>query len=174
MTQTLLKVEQEEYKKLLKENITKNYKKSNLMKLYNINKNAEKITEKLSILGRIEKMQETEAHITTKDYKETFFNKISCRLISPSKYSMGKSSKVILDKINNYIQKETSANKWKGTSSVIEWFVNIKEKERSSFMVFDVDSFYPSITQRLFTNAIQLAKQITEISDYDMSLITNQ
>ena len=40
MTQTLLKVEQEEYKKLLKENITKNYKKSNLMKLYNINKNA--------------------------------------------------------------------------------------------------------------------------------------
>ena len=54
---------------------------------------------------------------------------------------------------------------------VIECFVNIKEKERSSFMVFDIESFYPSITEHLFTNAIQFAKQITEISDHDMSLI---
>ena len=45
------------------------------------------------------------------------------------------------------------------------WFVNIKEKERSS------ESFYTSITERLFTNAIRFSKQITEISDYDMSLI---
>ena len=51
------------------------------------------------------------------------------------------------------------------------YFVNIKEKEISSFMVFDIESFYPSITERLFTNAIQIAKQITKISDYDMSLI---
>ena len=43
---------------------------------------------------------------------------------------------LILDKINNHIQKETSANQWKDfrQSSVIQWFVNIKEKERSSFM----------------------------------------
>ena len=40
----IYEVEQEEYKKLLKENI-KNYKKSNLTKLYNINKSAKKITE---------------------------------------------------------------------------------------------------------------------------------
>ena len=92
-------------------------------------------------------------------------------MINPSKSSFGKISKVILDKINNHIQKETSANQWKDTSSVIEWFVNIKEKERSSFMVFDIESFYPSITECLFTNAIQFAKQITEISDCDMSLI---
>ena len=38
-------------------------------------------------------------------------------------------------------------------------------------MVFDIESFYPSIAERLFTNAIRFAKQITEISDYDMSLI---
>ena len=116
-------------------------------------------------------MQETEAYITIKDHKESFPNKIPCRLINPSKSSVGKISKVILDKINNHIQKETSANQWKDTSSVIEWFLNIKEKERSSFMVFDIESFYPSITERLFNNAIQFAKQITEISDYDMSLI---
>ena len=38
-------------------------------------------------------------------------------------------------------------------------------------MVLDIEIFYPSITERLFTNAIRFAKQITEISDYDMSLI---
>ena len=53
-----------------------------------------------------------------------------------------------------------------------DWMVvNIKEKERSFFMVFDIQSFYPSITERLFINAIQFAKQITKISDYGMSLI---
>ena len=56
-------------------------------------------------------------------------------------------------------------------SLVIEWFVNIKEKERSSFLVFDIESFHPSITERLFNNSIHFAKQITEMSDYDMSLI---
>ena len=170
-SRNIYEVEQGEYKKLLKENITKNYKKSNLTKLHNINKSAKKITEKLPVSDRIEKMQETEAYITIKDHKESFPNKIPCRLINPSKSSVGKISKVIFDKINDHIQKETSVNQQKDTSSVIEWFVNIKEKERSSFMVFDIESFYPSIAELLFTNAIQFAKQITEISDYDMPLI---
>ena len=94
-------------------------------------------------------MQETEAYITIKDHKEIFPNKIPCRLINPSKSCVGKISKVILDKINNRIQKETSADQWKGTSSVIEWFVNIKEKERSSFMVFDIESFYTLQSQKV-------------------------
>ena len=63
-SRNIYKVEQEEYKKLLKENLTKNYKKSNLTKLYNINKRAKKITGKLPISDRIEKMQEAEAYIT--------------------------------------------------------------------------------------------------------------
>ena len=118
-------VEQEEYKKLLKENITKNYKKSNLKKLHNINKSAKKITEKLPISDRIEKMEETKSYITIKKRKESFCNKFPCHLINPSKSSVRKISKVILDKINNHIQKETAAYQWKDTSSVIEWFVNI-------------------------------------------------
>ena len=71
-------------------------------------------------------------YITINDHKESFPGEIPCRLINSSKFSVGKISKVILDKINNHIQKETFANQWKGTSSVIDWFVNIKEKERSS------------------------------------------
>ena len=89
-SRNIYEVQQEEYKKLLKENITKSYKKSNLAKLYNISKNARKITEKLPISDRLEKMQETEAYITIKDHKESFSNKILCCLINPSKSSVGK------------------------------------------------------------------------------------
>ena len=38
-------------------------------------------------------------------------------------------------------------------------------------MVFDIESFYLSITESLFTNTIQFVKEITKISDYHMSLI---
>ena len=84
---------QEEYKKLLKENITKIYKKSNLTKPYNLNKSAKKITEKQLVSDRIEKMQETEAYITIRDHKESFLNKISCSLINLSKSSVGNLAK---------------------------------------------------------------------------------
>ena len=67
----IYEVEQEEYKKLLKENITENYKKSNITKLHNINKSAKKITEKLQISDRIENMQGTEAYITIKDQQNS-------------------------------------------------------------------------------------------------------
>ena len=77
-------LQQEEYTKLLKENVTKTYKKSTRKKLFNINRTSKEITEKLPISNRIDKMQETEAYITIKDHKEDFPNKTSCRLINPS------------------------------------------------------------------------------------------
>ena len=62
-------------------------------------------------------MQETEVditiedpYITIEDHKERFHDKIPCCLINPSKSSIGKTSKVVLNKINNHIQKETFAN----------------------------------------------------------------
>ena len=116
-------------------------------------------------------MQETEACITIKNHREDFPNKISCRLINPSKSSIGKISKEVLDKINNIVQSRTSVNQWKNTSSVIEWFINIKNKEILSFIVFDIESFYPSISEDLFNSAIQFAKESVDISDYNLSLI---
>ena len=41
----------------------------------------------------------------------------------------------------------------------------------SSFIVFDIESFYPSISEDLFKSAIQFAKESIDISDYDLSLI---
>ena len=93
-------MEKDQYKKLLRENITKTYKKSNKRKISNINWEAKKITEKLSLDDRVERLQETEAYIIVTDHKDEFPDKIPCRLVNPSKTSIGKISKVILERIN--------------------------------------------------------------------------
>ena len=54
---------------------------------------------------------------------------------------------------------------------MIEWFNNFENKEWLSFMIFDIEGFYPSISDNLFIKAIQFAKQITQITDDDINLI---
>ena len=123
-------MEKEQYQKLLKENITKTYKKSNKSKISNINWEAKKITGKLSLDDRVPRLQETEAYIAVKDHKDAFPNKTPCRLINPSKSSIGKISETILDRINKSVVTSTKINQWKNTSSVIEWFKKINNKEK--------------------------------------------
>ena len=172
-SRNIYKLENDEYSKLLKENVTKTYKKSNFNKVRNINNEAKQITRTLPIADRIEKLHETEAYITIKDHKDDFPNKVSCRLINPCKSSIGKISKVILDRINTAVRTNTNVNQWKDTSSVIDWFKNIPDKNSCYFMVFDIESFYPSISEKLFNDAIQYAKQTVEIPDHDMIIINH-
>ena len=53
-------------------------------------------------------MQETETYITIKNHKDKYPNKTPSRLINPSKSSMGKIIKAILDTINKNLQKTTN------------------------------------------------------------------
>ena len=76
-SRNIYKIEKDEYKKLLRDNITKAYKKSNGKKLRDINFAAKKLVEKFSIVDQVKVMQETEAYITIKDHKDEFPNKIS-------------------------------------------------------------------------------------------------
>ena len=57
-------------------------------------------------------------YITIKDHKEDFpnKNKISCRLINPSKSDIGKTSKTILGKLITKIVSLTNVNQWKNIS----------------------------------------------------------
>ena len=61
-------------------------------------------------MHRIEKVQETEVYITIRNHKKSFLNKTSWYFINPSKHIVRWLSKVILNKMNNDIQKETCAN----------------------------------------------------------------
>ena len=59
----------------------------------------------------------------------------------------------ILENINTTVRQKTGLNQWKNSSSVINWYSNIQHKNQHTFAVFDIENFYPSITEKLFTNA---------------------
>ena len=61
-------MDKDDYKKYLRENITRTYKKSTKKRLNAVNKKAKKIAEKLNIDNKIEKIQETEVYIAVKDH----------------------------------------------------------------------------------------------------------
>ena len=80
-------------------------------------------------------------------------------------------SKKILDDINTSIRQKTSLNQWKSTSAVTDWFNNIQDKSRHSFVVFDIDSFYPSISEKLLLDAVNYAKNYTTVTDHQIDII---
>ena len=85
---------------------------------------------KLKLEDQIQILDDIGACISIKDHKEGFPDKISCRLINPSKTDKGKIRKQVLDKANTSILEKTKGNQWKNTSSVIEWYYNIKRKDQ--------------------------------------------
>ena len=146
----------------------KNVKKSNGKKLRDTNFAAKTIAGKLSILDRVEVMQETEAYITTIDHKDEFPNKTPCRLINPSRSNIGKISKAILDTINKNTVGSTEINQRKNTSNLLDWYANYTDKNKASFVQFDIENFYPSITSDLLYNSIQFANEATTVADNDI------
>ena len=111
-----------------------------------MNKQAKKIPEKLNIDDRIEKIHESKPYIMVKDDKKGFPNNPSFRLINLSKSDIGRISKKILDKINQRVIQETKVNQWKNTNTVIAWLKSLPDKSCLSFVNFDIESFYPSIS----------------------------
>ena len=169
---SIYKMSKEDYRKQhLRNNITKTYKNSNRKQVNDINLDVKKIAQKLEIDDRVEKMLETEAFLTIKDHKEGFPHTLSFRLINPSKSDIGKISKSVWYTKNKNIIKQTKVNQWKNTAQVITWFKNIKSKKTSSFLNFDVENVYPSISIDLFADAISYPKTITNINDDQLSII---
>ena len=116
-------------------------------------------------------MKKREAFISLKDHKENFENNPKCRLMNPAKSDSGKISKSILDKLNTHFQSILNVNQWRNTQNVIEWFGNIKEKNRHSFISFDIVDFYPSTSENLLDQALPWAFDLADISDEDISII---
>ena len=170
-TTNYYEVDKASHDKLLKDNITSTYKKANSNTITAINKEAQVIATNLNIDDRAERMAERQAFITLKDHKDNFQNKPTCRLINPAKSEIGRISKEILANINTTVRQKTGLNQWKNSSSVISWFSSIQHKDQHTFAVFDIENFYPSITEKLLTDAINFAKQFTSITDRDIDII---
>ena len=167
----IYKVSKASYERMMHENVTKAYKKCSSNKSSSINFKAKQIASKLKIDDRVQKLDENEAYVTIKDHKEGFPDKISCRLINPSKTDIGKISKQILDRVSNTILVKNKVNQWKNTYSLIEWYRNIKRKDQCSFVVFDIESFYPSISTKLFDEAVSFAKLYYDFTSDELEMI---
>ena len=164
-TNNLYKLNNDKYKKLLQDNITKSYKKANTNSMRSINKEAKTIAEDLKLDDRIEQFSQHEAFITLKDHKENFQNNTKCRLINPAKSEIGIINKHYIETINNTIREKTQVNQWRNTKLVIEWFKAIKNKSKCSFIKFDIVDFYPSIPEELLSKAIAYAQSVTIIEE---------
>ena len=119
---------------------------------------------KLEIDDRVDATADKDAFITLKDHKPNFANKPTCRLINPTKSEIGKVSKKILDRIISTIAKKRNFDQWKNTTAVINWFKSIENKQHSSFICFDIEEFYPSISKDLLNKALDFASDYGNIT----------
>ena len=124
-------------------------KKSTTDKVYKLNINA----------------KNPQSQRTIKDCKQNFQTNPSFGLINLTITNIAKISKTMLDKIIKKLVSTIHVNQWKNSSSVIMWFKNIQSKFNCSFIVFDINNFYQSITLSLFNNAFQFPKGVCNISN---------
>ena len=88
-TNNLYELTPDEYNKLLTENISKTYKKSNLSIMYTTTGEAKVIAQDLKIDQKIEQYNQKQSFIKLKDHKKYFKNNLKCRLISPANSETG-------------------------------------------------------------------------------------
>ena len=131
-TTNLYKVPPDEYKKLLNDNITANYKKASTTVKTRIDREAKKIAKRLDLEDRIEQYAEKDAFITLKDHKENFENNPKCRLLNPAKSEIGVISSQLLKRINNDLRETLTVRQWKNSSEVLNFFSNIVVRNYSA------------------------------------------
>ena len=170
-TSNLYEANEAQYTKLLNDNITATYKRSDLHTRDTIDDEAKTLANSLGLSDKMERFAERHAQVSLKDHKDNFRTNPKCRLINPAKSEMGRVSKVILANIISSVTDSTMLNQWRNTSTVIDWFRNIPDKKHSRFIKFDVCEFYPSISEPLLDKAINYACSITNVSDSDINII---
>ena len=128
-----------DYGKLVRENVTKNYKKAPEDSKESINVEALTFVTKLKLDDRVQAYSTNESFVTIKDHKENFYTNSQCRLINPAKTQMGRISNKMLENIVNEIKIQSELN----DQSVLSWFSTIEKDKSSKFIQFDIESFYP-------------------------------
>ena len=162
-TTNVYKVPVDDYKKLVSDNVTANYKKANNGSQLSINREAKKIAKQFDLDERIECLAEREAFVTLKDHKDNFENNPKCRLLNPCKSEIGVISKHHLQEINQSIRERTHLQQWRNTQTVLKWFSDLEQKSKLRFVQLDIVDFYPSISEQLLTKAIAFARSQVDI-----------
>ena len=101
-----------------------------------------------------------------KNHKQNFKNNKQARLINPTKIL-----KNILQRIVTKILNSSKYILWKSSLDTIEWFKNIKHKNKTTFIQFDIIDFYPSITKEFLLLSINLARNYIDITQEEYDII---
>ena len=72
---------------------------------------------------------------------------------------------------DNKITRASKFSQWKNSTSVIEWFKAIENKQHHSFICFNIVEFYPSISQDLLNKALDFASAYDNITNDERNII---
>ena len=171
-TTNFYEIPKEQYNKMMTDTVTSQYCKSQNENVENTNKKSAVLARAVKIEDRAQCFSTERCFLTVKDHKENFLSKPTTRLINPAKTDLGKVSKSILDRINGVVRSNSGLNQWKITADVLDWFQDISKK-KAKFLQFDIESYYPSITEDMLLLSLNFAKQYTEISDTEMEIMVH-
>ena len=162
-TSNIYKTPKDQYENLLTNAVTSCYKKAKPKLADEINNLGIKFAKNKGVHDKMTKNGKGESFITLKDHKDDFNNAPKTRLINPAKNEIGRISKNILDDINQKLRDILKINQWKNTQGVVDWFKNLQNKKKMNFVVFDIENFYPFISEKLLTDALNFAKSEVKI-----------
>ena len=123
----------------------------------------------VKLYDRIEYMAKAPVYITLKDHKDNFRSAHPCHLIKPCKSEIGKISKSVLENINRNLLKLLQVYQWNSES--VKWFCSIENKSQCKLIQLDIVDFYPSISEEILDNAIQLSQQHINIPEKDLHIV---
>ena len=130
-------------------NSTQTYQKTHYQTKNKIDRETKKFAKSVGLDKRMECYSDQSEFITLKDHKANFKKNTKCRLINPSKIEVGLVNKHYLSSIISTVAEKSGVNQWKNTSTVINWFENLQNKQKRRFIKFDIADFHPSITEHL-------------------------
>ena len=170
-TTNFYKTSVQNHEEIMTKNITKNYKKSDVNRIKYVTKDHQKIVHQLDIDNRVFQTSKRDSYVTLKDHKANFENNPTFRLINPTKPETGHISKKILQNIVSVLRTKTGFNQWEDSFAAIQWFNTVKVYPNGRFIQFDIKDFYPSITEKLITDALNWASNFVNISEDDINII---
>ena len=158
--------------KIIKKAIQKDYKRESDDNVEAVANEHKRIAKDLDISNRVLKTVPREAFVTVKDHKEDFAVNPNVRLINPAKQDLGKVAMKKLDQIVKSVRAhQTHLKQAISTKEVLTWFNSIDSKNKYKFINFNIESFYPSITEELLIKACNWAANFTLISPEDKDAI---
>ena len=138
-----------------------------------MNYEAREIATDLQLDHLMEGISKAQAYPLVKDHKKDWPSVVSVRLINPSKSDMGKVSKHILQRIVKTVKSRTGAKLWQDSKETITWFKQLKNKDKLTFLQFDIVSYYPTINEKLLRNALSYAEKYCSIDDQEKQIFMN-